>query len=79
MNNNLKAIANSNTYQYLPSFDYELIDLTTISDEYLMNISIGYFLRSTFLVFKHKNDKSFIKQNTEEIFIFVEQQLDSFW
>jgi len=43
--------------QYLPSFDYELIDLTTISDEYLMNISIGYFLRSTFLVFKSKTRK----------------------
>ena len=63
--------------QYLPRFDYELIDLTAISDEYLMNVGIGYFLRSTFLVFKHKNDKAFIEQNTEEIFIFVEQQLDS--
>jgi len=33
-------------------------------------------LRGTLLVFKHKQNKPFVEQFTEEIFIFVEQQLN---
>lgn len=37
---------------------------------------MGLYLRSTFMVFKHKNDKTLLEQFSKEIFIFVEQELD---
>ena len=47
-----------------------------MTDEYLLNLSVGYYLRSTFLVFKHRDEKGFIEQFLQEIFIFVERVLD---
>ena len=62
--------------QYLPTFNYELIDLRQISDDLIIQQSVGHYLKSTFLVFKHKNEKEFIEQFTEEIFIFVNEELN---
>jgi predicted transposase/invertase (TIGR01784 family) len=62
--------------KFLPQFEFELIDLNSISDDLIIRQSIGLYLRSTFLVFKHKNDKDFIEQFSQEIFIFVEQELN---
>ena len=62
--------------KYLPTFDYELIDLREISDDLIIQQSVGHYLRSTFLVFKHKNEKEFVEQFSEEIFIFVNERLD---
>jgi len=63
-------------HQYLPFFNYELIDLRHISNDLIIQQSVGHYLKSTFLVFKHKNDKAYIEQFSEEIFIFVNETLD---
>ncbi|HMQ47418.1 MAG TPA: Rpn family recombination-promoting nuclease/putative transposase [Saprospiraceae bacterium] len=60
--------------KYLPLFDYELVDLKKIAKELIINQAIGFYLRSTFLLFKHKNDKRFLKLFSREIFTFVVQQ-----
>ena len=61
--------------RYIPQFDYELIDLNIISDELIVTIENGYLLRSTFLLFKHKDDKDFVLSHSKELFIFVEKEL----
>ncbi len=58
--------------QFIPSFQYLLTDLSKYTDKELFALEIG-FLFSTLLLLKHKRDKDFIKQNHEEIFIFVEK------
>ncbi len=62
--------------KYIPHFDFELIDLKDISDDLIIHQSASLYLRSAFLVFKHKNDKEFIEQFSQEIFIFVEEEMD---
>lgn len=57
---------------YIPSFDYLLTDLSTYSNEELFALEVG-FLLSTLLLLKHKNDKRFIKQYHQEVFIFVKE------
>ncbi|HMQ47498.1 MAG TPA: hypothetical protein PKA00_08890 [Saprospiraceae bacterium] len=42
--------------------------------EIIIKQNIGFILRSTFLLFKHKNDKSFLEEFSEEIFTFVESR-----
>lgn len=61
---------------YLPLFDFELIDLVKMTDDLIINQSIGLYLRSTFLVFKHRGDKTFIEQFSQKIFIFVESEMN---
>ena len=62
--------------KYIPKYEYELIDLNKIADEWIIKLKTGHFLKSTLLVFKHKADKEFLYQFQEEIFIFVEKELD---
>lgn len=69
-------LPDENLNRYVPNFLYELIDLNQISDDLIINHSVGHYLQSTFLVFKHTKDKSFIEEYSQEIFIFVEQELD---
>ena len=69
-------LPDDNLRQYVPNLFYELIDLNKISDDLIINHSLGHYLQSTFLVFKHTKDKSFIEEFSQEIFIFVEQELD---
>jgi len=63
--------------QYIPNYNYELVDLQKIPDDWLLKLSFGHYLKSTFLVFKHKNDKDFLYQFQEEIFIFVRIRQES--
>ena len=68
-------LPDSRLSRYIPQFDYELIDLNVISDELIVTIENGYLLRSTFLLFKHKDDKDFVLSHSKELFIFVEEEL----
>lgn len=61
--------------KYVPQFEYILIDLDTYSDEQIMSMKFGFFLRSVLLLFKHKNDKEYVKRNSGKIFIFVEENI----
>lgn len=70
------SIPNDHFKKYIPTYEYELIDLSKIADDWIIKIKSGHFLKSTLLVFKHKEDKDFLYQFQEEIFIFVEQELD---
>ena len=58
--------------RFIPNFDYLLTDLANYSDKELLALEVS-FLLSTLLLLKHKSDKTFIQQNYQEIFIFVEQ------
>lgn len=69
-------LPDENLQRYVPNLFYELIDLNKISDDLIINHSVGHYLQSTFLVFKHTKDKSFIEEFSQEIFIFVEKELD---
>ena len=62
--------------QFIPNFNYLLIDLANYSDEELFALEVS-FLLSTLLLLKHKSDKAFIKQHYREIFIFVEEFKDN--
>jgi len=61
--------------QYIPNFDYVLIDLDDYSDDDIMAIETGFLLRSIMLLFKHKDDNQFVLQNIKKIFIFVEEDI----
>lgn len=61
--------------KYLPSFDYELVDIMKISDDLLKSLNIGYFLRTTFFLLKHQGDKEIVKRESKEFLIFVEQEM----
>jgi len=61
--------------QYLPVFNYEFVDVMEITNELLKDTTVGYFLRSTFLLFKYKDDKEAVMRESKEIFIFVEKEL----
>ena len=58
---------------FIPKVKYILIDLNVISDEDLLNLG-NSLLSAMLLVFKHKGNKEFIKQNTKKIFKFVEDR-----
>ena len=60
---------------YLPSFEYELVDLSKVSTELIIQQQKGHFLKSTFLLFKLSKDITSPTQLSEEIFIFVEDDL----
>ena len=68
----LFELPDDNLRKYIPYFAYEVVDLYQITDEFLEDIPGSIFLRSTFLMFKHKKENQFIVDNIEEIFIFVE-------
>ena len=59
--------------RFIPQFDYELIDLNVVSDKLIVTIENGYLLRSTFLLFKHKDDKDYVLRHSRDLFIFVEK------
>lgn len=61
--------------QFIPNFKYVLVDLADYSDEDIMAIEAGFLLRSIMLLFKHKDDPQFVLQNTEKLFIFVEEDI----
>ncbi len=60
---------------FLPTFQYEVIDLGKIAKEVIISVKNGAMLPKTFLLFKHKNDKEYILQNSAELFTF-EYELD---
>lgn len=62
---------------YLPNFDFDLINLPSVSDDFLFNLNSGFLLRSTLLVFKHKNDRNAVEQFSKEMFIFVQEHLNA--
>lgn len=60
---------------YIPTFKYEVVDLNKLSDEFILSVEYGYFMQSTLLLFKHKNDKEYLLQNSDKIFTFVKRDL----
>lgn len=62
---------------YLPNFEFDLINLPGVSDDFLLNLNSGFLLRSTLLVFKHKNDRNAVEQFSREMFIFVQEHLNA--
>jgi predicted transposase YdaD len=56
--------------EYLPAFQLIAIDLSEYSDEAILELGMT-FLTATLLLFKHKEDKSYVLNNTSKIFIFV--------
>ena len=61
---------------YLPGFEYELVDLNKVSNQLIIEQEKGYFLKSTFLLFKLGKEVTSPEQLSEEIFIFVKEVLD---
>ncbi|PSR14968.1 MAG: hypothetical protein DA408_09230 [Bacteroidetes bacterium] len=61
---------------YLPGFEYELVDLNKVSNKLIIEQQKGYFLKSTFLLFKLGKEVKSPEQLSEEIFIFVREVLD---
>lgn len=56
---------------YIPAVDIFVINMAQFSDEYIENIGVS-FLQPMLFMFKHKEDKNFLKQNTKKIFKFVQ-------
>ena len=63
--------------KYVPDFSYDVVDLRSISEDYLKNVEVGYFMRGTFLLFKHKNDKQYVLENFGEVIIFAKRSLNN--
>lgn len=58
--------------QYIPTFQFIFLNLPKIPDEKLFNL--GNSLASAMLLlFKHRGNKEFLKQNSKKIFKFVEE------
>ncbi|HFA50949.1 MAG TPA: Rpn family recombination-promoting nuclease/putative transposase [Bacteroidetes bacterium] len=56
--------------RFFPGFEFIKVDLGKYSDEELLAIG-GSFLASMLLLFKHKQEKEFVLNNYQKIFIFV--------
>ena len=60
---------------FLPTFQYEVVDLGKIAKETIISLQTGVMLPKTFLLFKYKNDKNYILENSAELFTFVKHEL----
>ncbi len=60
---------------FVPAFDYQVVDLRTVADRFLDKLERGYLIRSAFLLFKYKNDKKYLLQNLQKIFIFEKREI----
>lgn len=60
---------------FLPTFKYEVVDLGNIAKEVIVSLKTGVMLSKTLLLFKHKNDKKYVLENSAELFTFVEYEL----
>ncbi|NJN77041.1 MAG: Rpn family recombination-promoting nuclease/putative transposase [Saprospiraceae bacterium] len=62
---------NKRLQQFLPKFDYTLIDLANYSDEFILSLKQSFLINSL-IAFKHKNDDDYVRQNYTKIFINLE-------
>ena len=61
--------------EFIPDVKIFVIDMSKFTDAYIEKIGTS-FLQPMLYLFKHKGDKTFVKQNTEKIFNFVEGLTD---
>jgi len=58
------SLSSASLQRYIPNFSYDLIDLLSISDDYLNSKTVGHLLPATFVLFKHKGDKEYFLEKT---------------
>lgn len=58
--------------QYIPSFKYQLTDLSKYSDEELINLGVGKLL-NVFLAMIHARDMNYLRKNFKAIFTAAEE------
>jgi predicted transposase/invertase (TIGR01784 family) len=63
---------------FVPTFDYLVVDLRTVTDNYLDRLERGYLIYGAFLLFKHKNDKQYFLQNFQKVFIFEKHKISEY-
>ena len=68
-------IGDKKLLKYLPTFDFELIDLNTTTEKKVVDLREGYLLRSTFLLFQNIGNADYVWQMHKELFIFAEEEL----
>lgn len=61
--------------QYIPDFEYILIDLDKYSDEEIAAIESGFILNKILLLFKHRGDVEYVLHNSKKMFIFESETL----
>jgi len=58
-------------YQFIPTFDYLLINMNDYSDEFIENLKTG-FLKNALLILKHSSDEAYLVNNAGKIYSKVE-------
>lgn len=61
---------------FIPSFDYLLIDLAKYDDGFIEALETGY-LATTFLLFKHYYESDYLESNVRKIFINIDRYKDA--
>lgn len=60
-------------HSFIPNFDYQLTDLTTLDDDTITNLNMGLLI-NTFLTLRHGSDEAYILSNLETLFVKVKKQ-----
>ena len=61
--------------QFIPHFEYLFIHLNQYTDEQIMQLKAGIMM-SVLLLCKHKREEEYLKEHYEDIFLFLQTNLD---
>ncbi len=66
----------SELYQYIPQFNYELVDVSQYSDETILSFKIG-LLKNVLLALSHSRDQKYLRQNFGFLFIEADEYIQT--